>query len=106
MKVLSQPGLRRRSHSLHKRHGIVTFPCCHVLQGTRRSQCQPRGKMNTKRILLVEDEPAIRQLLAFILRPAGYEVAESADAVSAIAEVGRCQPNLVMLDWQLPDMDG
>ncbi len=57
-------------------------------------------------ILIVEDERAIRQLLSFILRPAGYATAEAADAVSAIDEVTKAPPDLVLLDWQLPDMDG
>jgi two-component system phosphate regulon response regulator PhoB len=59
-----------------------------------------------ERILIVEDERAIRQLLSFILRPAGYDVVEAPDAMSAIDEAVRSSPNLVILDWQLPDMDG
>jgi two-component system phosphate regulon response regulator PhoB len=59
-----------------------------------------------ERILIVEDEKAIRQMLAFMLRPAGYQVVEAPDAVSAIDEVVRALPALVLLDWQLPDMDG
>jgi two-component system phosphate regulon response regulator PhoB len=58
------------------------------------------------RILIVEDERPIRQLLAFILRPAGHAIAEAVDAVSAMDEVSRETPDLVLLDWQLPDMDG
>jgi two-component system phosphate regulon response regulator PhoB len=58
------------------------------------------------RILIVEDERAIRQLLLFILRPAGHDIIEAPDAMSAIDEVGRSCPDLVLLDWQLPDMDG
>jgi two-component system phosphate regulon response regulator PhoB len=59
-----------------------------------------------RRILIVEDERAIRQLLAFVLKPAGYEIIEAADAVSAMDSVSRSAPDLVLLDWQLPDMDG
>lgn len=58
------------------------------------------------RILVVEDERAIRQLLSFVLGPAGYEVVEAPDAMSAIDEAARSHPDLVLLDWQLPDMDG
>lgn len=58
------------------------------------------------KILLVEDEPAIRQLLSFILKPSGYDVLEAGDAVSAMDAVSRATPHLVLLDWQLPDMDG
>lgn len=59
-----------------------------------------------QRILIVEDERPIRQVLAFILQPAGYEITEAADAVSAMEEVSRAPPHLVLLDRQLPDMDG
>lgn len=59
-----------------------------------------------ERILIVEDERAIRQMLAFMLRPAGHQVVEAPDAMSAIDEVVRAPPALVLLDWQLPDMDG
>lgn len=59
-----------------------------------------------KRILVVEDDRAIRQLLAFILKPAGYTVMEAGDAASAGDEMNRAMPDLVLLDWQLPDMDG
>lgn len=59
-----------------------------------------------QRILIVEDEQAIRQVLVFILRPAGYEISEAPDAASAIELVNRTPPHLVLLDRQLPDMDG
>lgn len=59
-----------------------------------------------QRILIVEDERAIRQLLGFILRPAGFEIAEAASAMAGMDEVSRALPQLVLLDRQLPDMDG
>jgi two-component system, OmpR family, phosphate regulon response regulator PhoB len=58
------------------------------------------------RILIVEDERSIRQLLAFVLNAAGYDTSEAGNAMSAIDEVGRWSPELVLLDWQLPDMEG
>ena len=58
------------------------------------------------KILIVEDEASIRQLLSFILRAGGHETVEVPDAMSAIDETGRWTPSLVLLDWQLPDMDG
>jgi len=58
------------------------------------------------RILIVEDHKPLRSLLSFLLSNAGYETRETADAMSALDEAGRQPPDLMLLDWQLPDMDG
>ena len=59
-----------------------------------------------RKILIVEDHKPLRSLLSFLLSSAGYETFETADAMSALDEATRQQPDLVLLDWQLPDMDG
>ncbi len=59
-----------------------------------------------RKILIVEDHKPLRSLLSFLLSSAGYETCETADALSALEETGRQKPDLVLLDWQLPDMDG
>jgi two-component system phosphate regulon response regulator PhoB len=59
-----------------------------------------------RKILIVEDHKPLRSLLSFLLSSAGYETFETADAISAMDEASRQQPDLVLLDWQLPDMDG
>lgn len=58
------------------------------------------------RLLVVDDEPNIRDLLASSLRFAGFEVREAADGTSAFHEAQEYQPDLVVLDVMLPDMDG
>lgn len=58
------------------------------------------------RLLVVEDEPNIRELLATSLRFAGFEVSVAADGQSAIAAARTMDPDLVILDVMLPDMDG
>ncbi|HOM13381.1 MAG TPA: phosphate regulon transcriptional regulator PhoB [Rubrivivax sp.] len=58
------------------------------------------------RILVVEDEPAIAELLAVNLRHAGHEVALAGDAAAAQAEVDAVLPDLVVLDWMLPGQSG
>ena len=58
------------------------------------------------RILIVEDHKPLRNLLSFLLGGAGYEPVETTDGRCAIDEAQRQQPDLVLLDWQLPDMDG
>jgi two-component system phosphate regulon response regulator PhoB len=59
-----------------------------------------------RKILIVEDHKPLRSLLSFLLSNAGYETFETADAMSALDEAARQKPDLVLLDWQLPDMDG
>ena len=58
------------------------------------------------RILVVEDESAIAELVAIKLRHAGFEVAIAADAEQAQAEVDAVVPDLVILDWMLPGQSG
>ena len=57
-------------------------------------------------ILVVEDEPAILELLKINLVDAGYEVREAADAESANALLKEQLPDLVLLDWMLPGQSG
>jgi two-component system OmpR family response regulator len=58
------------------------------------------------RLLVVEDEPNIRELLATSLRFAGFEVHVAADGATAIKQATAHEPDLVVLDVMLPDMDG
>ena len=57
-------------------------------------------------VLVVEDEPAIAELIAMNLRHAGHGVTVVADAESAVAAVDRVLPDLVLLDWMLPGRSG
>ncbi|MCL2848905.1 MAG: response regulator transcription factor [Micrococcales bacterium] len=58
------------------------------------------------RLLVVDDEPNIRELLATSLRFAGFDVATAADGRSALAAAADDEPDLVVLDVMLPDLDG
>ena len=58
------------------------------------------------RILVVEDESAIAELVAINLRHAGFEVAIAETADAAQSEVDRVLPDLVVLDWMLPGQTG
>ncbi|MDQ6714980.1 MAG: response regulator transcription factor [Actinomycetota bacterium] len=57
-------------------------------------------------LLVVEDEPNIRELLATSLRFAGFDVSVASDGRSAITSASEHKPDLVVLDVMLPDMDG
>ncbi|MGC8469571.1 MAG: IS66 family transposase, partial [Acetobacteraceae bacterium] len=58
------------------------------------------------RILIVDDEPAIRRFLRAGLRAAGHLPAEAETAQAALAAIGRGEADLVVLDLGLPDLDG
>jgi two-component system phosphate regulon response regulator PhoB len=58
------------------------------------------------KILVVDDEPEVVQLLEFNLQKAGFEVAAVSDGVEALAKVRRGPPNLVILDVMMPELDG
>jgi len=62
--------------------------------------------MAETRILVVEDEQPIRDLIAFGLRRAGYQVALAEDCQAARGSIGDRRPDLILLDWMLPDMSG
>jgi DNA-binding response OmpR family regulator len=62
--------------------------------------------MKSPRIVVVEDEPAIRRGVVDALRLSGYEVAEAADGDKGLSEASRPDADLVLLDLMLPRKDG
>jgi two-component system OmpR family response regulator len=58
------------------------------------------------RVLVVDDEPSIVDAVSTALRYEGYDVAEAVDGRAAIASVTTDEPDLVVLDWMLPDLPG
>ena len=57
-------------------------------------------------ILVVEDDPAIQELIAVNLEHAGHRVTRALDAGQAEAEIRKALPDVVLLDWMLPGMQG
>ncbi|MGL5378416.1 response regulator transcription factor [Clostridium sp.] len=62
--------------------------------------------MEKKKILVVEDEYSINDVLTFALRKEGYEVRSAFNGKSALELIESFKPDLVLLDLMLPDMDG
>ena len=62
--------------------------------------------MSAKKILIVEDEPAIREMIAFHLTRAGYETIEASDCREAREQLADNRPDLALVDWMLPDSSG
>lgn len=60
----------------------------------------------TKSVLIVDDEPDIRELYRFAFQEEGFHVAEAVDGVDAIEKAAHLQPTLVVLDLAMPRLDG
>jgi len=58
------------------------------------------------RILVVDDEPAVTDLLAYNLRKAGYEPVLAADGGEALRLARQAKPDLILLDLMIPEVDG
>ncbi|MBK8453634.1 MAG: phosphate regulon transcriptional regulator PhoB [Thiofilum sp.] len=59
-----------------------------------------------KHILLIEDEAPIRQMVKFALEREGYEISEAANAKEARTLIAERVPDLMLVDWMLPDLSG
>lgn len=59
-----------------------------------------------KRILVVEDEAPIREMLCFVLEQKGYETLEAEDYADGLAKVREPYPELIVLDWMMPGGSG
>lgn len=58
------------------------------------------------RVLLVEDEPAQQEVLAYNLEAEGFDVARAPDGDEALLQVAEAPPDLIVLDWMLPGVSG
>jgi len=72
----------------------------------RKTQLQGDQTMADSKILIVEDEAPIREMIAFHLSRAGYDTIEAADCRSARQLIVDERPDLALIDWMLPDMSG
>jgi two-component system OmpR family response regulator len=62
--------------------------------------------MTKTRVLIVDDEPNIRDLLATSLRFAGFDIQTAANGTAAVTAVTKSEPDIILLDVMLPDMNG
>ena len=62
--------------------------------------------MQNKLILVVEDEPAIREMLRFALTRAEFRVAEAGSAQDARLQIAEQRPDLILMDWMMPGVTG
>lgn len=57
-------------------------------------------------VLVVDDDPTLRELFAALLREQGYRVATAADGNEAVRAVRQSRPDLVLMDQEMPGLDG
>ena len=62
--------------------------------------------MTSRPCLVVDDSRVIRTVARRILEDLGFEVAEAGDGVEAMAWCGAVMPDVILLDWRMPNMDG
>jgi len=62
--------------------------------------------MPGEKILIVDDNPTNLKLVAYLMRAKGYEVSTAIDAHAAISEIQAQRPALILMDLQLPGIDG
>ena len=60
----------------------------------------------SKRILVVEDQPDNRQIIRDMLAPTDYEITEAENGEQALTAIAKQRPDLILMDIQLPVMDG
>lgn len=60
----------------------------------------------SRRILIVEDEAPIREMLSFVMEQHGYQAVEAKDFDSAVSRITEPYPDMVLLDWMLPGGSG
>ncbi|MFQ5952117.1 MAG: response regulator [Candidatus Omnitrophota bacterium] len=59
-----------------------------------------------KKVLIVDDEPDILKAAVFRIKKAGYDVIEAVSGKEGLEKAQTEPPDLIMLDWKLPEMDG
>src|SRR5712675_2690459 len=80
---------------MNLQHAPSVIPAAHNLQ-----------HMPAKQVLIVEDERPIREMIAFGLKRAGFEVREAEDSRTARSALADRRPDLMLVDWMLPDTSG
>ena len=60
----------------------------------------------TRTVLVVDDSPSVRQMIASTLKSAGYAVVTASDGQDALEQAGRMRPDAVITDQNMPKLDG
>ena len=77
-----------------------------IIELTGINVCCRLTRTYMRSILIAEDNEDLRKMLAWLLQPRGYETLQAATGKEAIQVAIAAQPNLILLDLNLPDMTG
>jgi DNA-binding response OmpR family regulator len=58
------------------------------------------------RVLVIDDDPSIREAIGFVLGDEGFQVEEAPNGLAALAAIDRRHPDVILLDMKMPVMDG
>ncbi|MGH2767603.1 MAG: response regulator, partial [Actinomycetota bacterium] len=78
----------------------------HLLEALLEVRPGPCEGVKKIKILLVEDDPSVRQLLRVILEVEGYGIVEAKDGHEGLEKAGETRPDLMILDLMMPEVDG
>jgi two-component system, cell cycle response regulator DivK len=102
MAVTESPSPVLASNALEKRepeHGLIFREMAMTKKAAGKNDM-------SKRILVVEDQPDNRQIIRDMLAPTDYEITEAENGAEALAAIAKQRPDLILMDIQLPIMDG
>jgi PAS domain S-box-containing protein len=84
----------------------ICLPAVRLGYAARADQTDVSPNGNDARVLVVDDEPGVRQLSVRMLDRLGYQAVEVADGVEALAAIGASPPDVVLTDLMMPGMNG
>jgi two-component system cell cycle response regulator DivK len=96
--------LRLAARATHAKVGLLVTGTGRV---SKAFSCRAVGGNDmSKRILVVEDQPDNRQIIRDMLSPTDYKITEAENGEEALAAIAKQRPDLILMDIQLPIMDG
>lgn len=87
-------------------NGLLTRPFFFDIMAEYRCESQEEILMSTKKVLIIEDEKSISDIIKFNLNKEGFEVETAYDGQDGLAKALSLQPDLILLDVMIPIMDG
>jgi CheY-like chemotaxis protein len=86
--------------------GTLEFSMDLLEEAAPPEEVEAEGRGRGASVLLVEDEDQLRRVMKDLLQREGYRVAEARDGIQALDEVDRLAPDVIILDLNLPGIDG